>query len=109
MFLTWKERKFTLVPESTGTPNRRIAVGAERAFSHKGAVPMTKILTPRRILFAALALGLSAGGAAGLGTTPLAAAEVAAAKGHGHWEPDGSLFCHCTGTFCSPCASTEAQ
>jgi hypothetical protein len=69
---------------------------------------MNTILSYRRIMMAALVLGVAAGGMAGLGTSRLEAAEAATAKGHGHVEPDQSLFCHCTGTFCSPCANAGA-
>jgi hypothetical protein len=64
-------------------------------------------LIPTRILIGALMMGLGGGFAAGVGAAPVQASVVESAKGHGHIEPDGSLFCHCTGTYCSPCAATE--
>jgi hypothetical protein len=71
---------------------------------------MTNTMRRIRLLATTAIVGVGMGAAAAAFTTPLNATVVPvdepAAKGHGHIEPDGVYFCHCSGTACTPCAST---
>lgn len=70
---------------------------------------MKSLIHRSRLLAGTAMLGVGLGAFAAAFTAPLNAAVAAgeAAKGHGHYEPDGTYFCHCSGTACTPCASTE--
>lgn len=73
---------------------------------------MKSMIRRTRLLAGTAILGAGLGAFAAAFTSPLNAAIAVsepAAKGHGHYEPDGTYFCHCSGTACTPCASTDAS
>jgi hypothetical protein len=70
---------------------------------------MTDIIRTVRLAALAAVLGLGLGAAASRVATPLNAQGATnippdgGALGHGHIEPNGVYFCHCSGSSCKPC------
>lgn len=66
---------------------------------------MRNLTRKSRLMLLAAVLGLGMGGAAATFVAPLEAAIAppAGGLGHGHIEPNGVYFCHCSGSACKPC------
>jgi hypothetical protein len=71
---------------------------------------MSNIARSIRFVAAAAVLGLSLGAFAAANTSPLYGNDQSIqARGHGHIEPDGAYFCHCSGDACLPCGAVDEQ